>query len=103
VDRNNKIIHTKYEVTQTEREDIISSLGDAAFMLYQYYLRCASMTEVPMEDANAANYFKWSIRKVARARKLLETAGYFKKITYSSSVGKKAVTYYISKNRVANM
>ena len=103
VNKRNRIAHSKYEVQLEERQDIITNLSDAAFMLYQYYLRCASIDDTPMEDDDAALYFGWSIRKVARARKQLENEGYFKKVVYSSSAGKKAITYYISKERVSEL
>lgn len=103
VNKRNRIAHTKYEVQDSEREDIITNLSDAAFMLYQYYLRCASIDDIPMEDRNAQAYFKWSTSKVARARKQLEKAGYFKKIIYTATSGKRTITYYISKDRVAQI
>ena len=100
VNKRNRVAHTKYEVQHAEREDIIANLSDAAFMLYQYYLRCASIDDTPMEDINASTYFGWSIQKVARARKQLENAAYFKKVIYTSTKGKKSVTYYLSQDRV---
>ena len=103
VNKRNRIPHSKYEVQQEEKDDILTTLNDQAFMLYQYYLRMASIEDSFMEDSNAASYFKWKLQKVSRTRKLLEKAGYFKKITYTSNTGNKSITYYISKDRVNNI
>ena len=103
MDKRTRITHTKYEVNRKEREDILHNIGDSAFMLYQYYLRMAAIQDSFMEDSDASAYFGWAIRKVARNRKALEKAGYFKRIAYSSACGKKSITYYLTKERVAEI
>lgn len=101
MDKRNRITHTKYEVNKEERLDILTNSNEIALLLYQFYLRMAAIPDAFMEDKDAAAYFQWSVRKVATARKALEKLGYFKRITYSSSTGKKSVTYYLTKERVA--
>lgn len=98
--KSNRAVYTKYEVQKEERQDILKNLGDAALLLYQYYLRMESMQNIPMEDDEAAHYLLWSKRKTARIRKQLIKAKYFKKIVFISSKGKKTVTYYIGQEEV---
>ena len=100
--RGRKHITTKFEPSDRERLDILKQANEQAFLLYQYYLRMASIGEQSMEDSAAAEYFNWSTRKVATARKALEKLGYFKRIIYTSSTGKKSVTYYVDKETVIN-
>ncbi len=101
MDKRNRVSHTKYEVQEKERREILTSMGDATLLLYQYYLRMAAIPDATMEDSDAARYFDWSIRKVADNRKKLEKNGYFKKKTYKETTGNtRSITYYISKDAV---
>ena len=100
MDKRGRVSHSKFEVSKKEREDILSNLGDSALLLYQFYLRMASIPDASMEDSDAAIYLLWNIRKVRRIRKQLENEGYFRKITYRANSGKKVCTYYISKESV---
>lgn len=91
----------KHYVTREQRQELISTLGDAACMLFEYYLRVGSIKE-PTEilDQNAADYFPWNIQKVQRNRLKLEKAGFFYHRNFYSNTGIKAVTYYLGKDIV---
>lgn len=102
MDKRGRISHTKYEVTSKERKNILINLGDSSLLLYQFYLRMAAIPDASMEDVAAAEYLFWSIRKVRSIRKRLEKSGYFRKIIYKASSGKKTITYYISQDSVGN-
>lgn len=101
IDNRPKISTHRYEVLTKERSDILTLANNQALLLYEYYLRMASIPDAPMEDVDASEYFGWSASKVTRARLALEKLGYFKKIIYKSSAGKKTITYYVSKDAVA--
>ena len=96
-------VQTKYEPTNEERQDIIQTLSDSAFMLFQYYLRMATIPDSIMEDINAATYFHWDISKVSRLRRALEKENYFRRITFTANSGKKSTTYYIGKDIVSRL
>ena len=96
-------VHTKYEPTNEERQEIINEVSDSAFMLFQYYLRMATIPDSVMEDGNAATYFGWDITKVSRLRRALEKVKYFKKEVFTSSSGKKTTTYYVGKDIVSKL
>ena len=103
MDKRNRITHTKYEVQQKERLDILDNAGDQALLLYEFYLRMAAIPDATMEDSDVRRYFKWDLQKVARNRRALEKLNYFRKITYTSSNGRRSVTYYLTKDRVEKL
>lgn len=103
VAKRKRVPQTKYEVTHTERNDILQKVGIEAFLLYQYYLRMSAVGEVPMEDCDALNYFNNAItlRKIADARRALQRLNYFKRTSFTSKSGAKSITYYVSQEAVA--
>ena len=103
MEKRKRIPATKYEVNADERHDILQNAGDQALLLYQYYLRMAAIPDSTIEDTDAMNYFGWSKAKVARNRRALEKLNYFRKITYTSSNGRRSVTYYLTKDRVEKL
>lgn len=93
---------TKFFISETDRHNIIEECGDQAFMLYDYFLRMASIGTQPFDDTTAADYFKWTEDKAKRYRLKLTRAGWFK-ITKGTLGGQRIpqIVYYIGKNAVA--
>jgi hypothetical protein len=98
--KNTKAIYSKYFISDRERREIISTLGDQACMLYEYYLRMVSVGDEELSDTNAAKYFGWNIQKAKRNRLALVRAGWFRMTKGSLSDGRKSIHYYIGEDAV---
>jgi hypothetical protein len=99
--KKTKAIYTKYFVSDRERRQLISSIGDAAYMLFEYYLRMASIGDQELTDDNAALYFGWSTQKAKRNRLALSRAGFFRSTNGKLSDGTKTIHYYIGEDAVS--
>lgn len=100
--KNAKEIYSKYMISDRERRTIINSEGDAACMLYEYYLRMASKGNTPLTDQHAADYFGWTPSKVQRNRLALTRAGWFRQVRGTYSDGRKTISYYIGESAVSD-
>jgi len=70
--------------TKEERNDIIPNMGEAAYVLYSYYL--VRQRDRPFTDEAAHGYFPyWSMAKIQRCRLKLIKGGYFKQETWPGS------------------
>lgn len=98
--KNPKEIYSKYFISDIERKHLIKDLGDAACMLYEYYLRMAAVGNRELCDILAADYFGWNTYKVKRNRLALARAGWFRQVRSSFSDGRKGLTYYIGEEAV---
>lgn len=98
--KKNKAFHTKYYMSDAERRQIIDQVGDPACMLYDYYLRMASIGEQELTDQAAAEYFGWSEQKAKRNRLALARAGFFRSAGGRLSDGKRTIYYYIGEDAV---
>ena len=99
--KNAKAIYSKYFLSDIERKQLIADLGDPACMLYEYYLRMASIGDVQLTDKSASEYFGWSERKAKRNRLALDRAGWFRQAKATYSDGRKAMSYYIGQDAVS--
>lgn len=96
-------MYLSYYPSSQERVELISELGDAAYLLYDYYLRLASFTEkVEPTDAHAADYFSWDEAKVQRIRLKLTKAGWVRFSRSTHSDGRKSLIGYLGKEAVEN-
>jgi len=98
--KNAKAIYTKYFISGRERKQLIQELGDAACMLYEYYLRMASKGDEPLTDEAASDYFGWNIHKAKRNRLALIRAGWFRQVRSTYSDGRRGMTLYIGESAV---
>ena len=102
IDRKPAIQYTRNYLEEEERRELIATIGDAALLLLEYYIRLAAVGDREISDEAAAQYFGWSIQKAKRNRLALQKAGWFKKDHYSIRPGLKGVTYYIGKESVVD-
>jgi hypothetical protein len=98
--KNTKAIYSKYFLSDRERRELISDIGDAACMLYEYYLRMASIGDRELSDTQVAGYFGWSKYKAKRNRLALIRAGWFRSTKGVFSDGRKLMSYYIGQDAV---
>jgi hypothetical protein len=97
-----KPFYTKHTMTAKLRREIIKDFGDSACLLYEYYLRMATIGGVELTDQHAADYFGWSIHKTRRNRGLLTHGGHYLSQKYSYNNGRKGISYYIGTEMVRN-
>lgn len=100
-DKKDKAMYLKYYLSAEERRSLIQEVGDAACMLYEYYLRMASIPNQVITDDMAAEYFGWNTRKVRRYRQALTNAGWYDSARYTIAKVRKGISYYIGKEAVA--
>jgi len=98
--KNTKEIYSKYFLSDRERKELIGSLGDAACMLFEYYLRMAAKGDVELCDQHSAEYFGWNLYKVKRNRLALSRAGWFRQVRSTFTDGRRGLTYYIGEDAV---
>lgn len=100
-DKKDKAMYLKYYLSADERRELIKEIGDPACMLYEYYLRMASIPNQVITDDLAADYFGWNTRKVKRYRQALTKAGWFDAAKYTIAKTRKGISYYIGKDAVS--
>ncbi|MFY9127922.1 MAG: hypothetical protein WAO82_04505 [Limnohabitans sp.] len=94
--------HRKFYVSDDERRRLIHEVGDAGFLLYEYYLFLAGVgSKKEISDEDAVKHFGWTPTKAKTARKKLTTAGWFYQESFAYSGGRKGITYYLGKKQVA--
>jgi hypothetical protein len=94
--KTDKAIYLKYFCSAKERLELISKLGDQAYMVYEYLLRMASLKDKPViTDKGIADYFGWNTSKAKRYRLLLEREGWFNSYKYTMGKKRKGVSFYI--------
>lgn len=95
-----KSLHLKYYISFIEQAELSTKLGDAAVLLYIYYLRMASNDHPIITDETAADSLGWNIRKVRRYRGELIKEGWFRQVSYTRTDGRRGVEYHIGKAAV---
>ena len=98
-EKKDKALYIKYYLSSEERKEILK-LGEAACLLYEFYLRMASIPQQSMEDDVAIKYFGWNIHKVRRYRQVLHKNGWFNSVRFTYTNSNKGITYYVGKNAV---
>lgn len=94
-------IYLNCYLTDTERKSLIAACGEAAYLLFEYYIRMSSLN-VPetIDDNKIANYFGWTVPKAQRVRLRLIKKGWLDQAKYTLSNGNKGITYYIGLDAV---
>lgn len=82
------------------QRDLIAEVGDVGVLLYQFYLRRSTKNNYTFPDEDAAKYFGWDIKKVARTRRKLMKAHWFHQRSGKYSNGTKIFTTYLGKKEV---
>ena len=91
----------KYSLRAQERIDLINEVGVNALVLFEYYLRMASIENVEINDEDAAAYFGWNVHTAARWRRALIKHKWFLMEKAKSHGGTKVYLYYLGKDEVA--
>lgn len=101
--KKDKALYIKYFLSDRERKELIKSCGDAACMLYEYYLRMASLTKPEPDnfsDIASAEYFGWDKQKVKRNRLKLTKAKWFDVANFKYYGGRRGVSFYVGPESV---
>lgn len=99
-ERQTNVLHVKYYLSDSNRRELIKTIGDPACLLFDYYLRMASKEDREITDSDVASQFGWDIQKVQRYRRALQKNGWFRRSSFSYPDGRKGITYYIGKEPV---
>jgi hypothetical protein len=86
-----------------DKKELMAECGDAATILFEYYLSKAGMEEYEYTDSKVSNALGWSLRKVQETRKKLTKAGYFFQQFGRYNKGNKIITTYLGKAQVESI
>ena len=101
--KQDKAMYVKYYLSNIERKALIAECGDAACMLFEFYLRMAAKTTPNPEDfadSNAAEYFGWDKQKAKRNRLKLVKARWFDTANFKYFDKRKGISFYVGKESV---
>lgn len=94
----------KYALRSDERKALIQETSVNGLVLFEYYLRMASVGNIELgDDTQAAEYFGWSPHTAARWRRELTKTGWFHMEKAKLPSGKNAYVYYLGKDPVAEV
>lgn len=89
---------TDIYVNSTERATLITTINDAAALLFTYYVEKSGVPGFKYSDDSAVKTLGWGIRKTQRTRLELIKEGWFKQITYTNPTTKsKVLITYLGK------
>ena len=96
-ERNHDPFPVKYSLRRQERPALVVEAGVHGLVLFEYYLRLASMEDVELTDQGAADYFGWNLHTVRRHRRVLINKGWLNIEKATLSNGNRVVVYYLGK------
>jgi hypothetical protein len=99
-EKNRDFFPLKYSVSREERLALIQEVGVYGLVLFEYFLRMASIEDIEITDETAAEYFGWNLHTAARWRRALIKAGWFHSAAGKVSNGNKVHLYYLGKAAV---
>lgn len=91
----------KYGLRKEERLQLITEIGLQGLVLFEYYLRLASIEEAKITDEGAAEYFGWNIHTARRYRRELTNHGWVHTEKARLSNGHVIIVYYLGKEEVS--
>jgi len=94
-----KRIQTVY-LTWIQKKEIMAECGDAAVILFEFFLSKAGIRDYQYTDGKAGKVLGWKDSKVKKVRLKLRSAGYFYEESASYTHGRKVTTTYLGKQEV---
>lgn len=101
-EKKDKTLYFKYYISRLEQHELTGLIGDAAVLLYMYYLRMASVEHPVISDESTAWSLGWTARKVRRYRTALSKHGWYRQVSYTRTDGIRGIEYHIGKVAVAS-
>jgi len=86
---------TSVYLLEKERKDLMSSCGDAALILYEYYLKKAGIDGYTYQDELVARGLGWNSHKVKQNRLKLTKEQYFLQINGKLNDKRKITVTYL--------
>ena len=100
-ERTKKGFYVNYALTQEEREDLIKECGINGLVLFEYYLRMASIGNVELNDKDAAKYFCQVESTITRWRRSLINKGFVHIDKFHHPHTKQqSIVYYLGRDQV---
>lgn len=87
-------------VSAAEKKEIIQTMGDSAYALYEYYVDNSYRENFEFTDEKAAESIGWTKYKAKRIRIKLNKNNWFYQERYKSGSGNKVTIFYIGKEKV---
>ena len=101
-ERNREDFRMRYALNQDERRQLVKEVGTNGLVLFEYYLRMASVGTVELgDDDKAADYFGWTTHTARRWRQQLSKTGWYHSERATLPSGKRTYVYYLGKEQVA--
>lgn len=86
---------TKMYLRLQDKVAVMNECGEAALILYEFYISKAGTPNYSFSDKAAGNSLNWDLQKVQRNRLKLVKAKYFKQVSGKLSDGRKVVITYL--------
>jgi hypothetical protein len=99
-EKNREAFAMKYSLRRDERIALIEDAGLHGLVLFEFYLRLASIEDIEISDQAAADYFGWNLHTARRYRRLLVKKDWIHTEKAKLSNGHKIVLYYLGKEEV---
>lgn len=87
-------------LTWIQKKEIMAECGDAAVILFEFFLSKAGIRDYQYTDSKAGKVLGWKNSKVKNVRLKLRSAGYFYEKSAGYSDGSKITTTYLGKREV---
>lgn len=78
-----------------DKTEVMEKCGDAALILYEFYISKSGVPEYAFTDESAAKALNWNIHKVKRNRLSLIKNNYFKQVNGTLNDGRKVTVTYL--------
>ena len=98
--RNTDGFRLKYALTHFERKSLVRELNVHCLVLFEYYLRLASVETADLTDADSADYFGWSTDTAKRHRLSLTRAGWYAREGVTLKGGGRIYIHYLGTDEV---
>lgn len=99
---NRDAYRVKYALKSQERKDLIQDCGLNGLVLFEYYLRMASIPNAAITDKEAAEYFGWSEFTASRWRRnLIKKGWYYAELLRGDRTNGRVMVYHLGKEAVS--
>ena len=92
---------TKMYLRLQDKKEVMDKCGDAALILYEFYVSKAGTPDYPFSDDLAAKALGWNVHKIKRNRLALAKSNYFKQINGKLNDGRKVTVTYLEPEYIA--